>query len=160
MNTNKNNYVMLDAPFNEDAEKFRLKFFKVLENYSNEEQNIQEVAGALHSIAQSFMMEGKLEDAEMYFQKAVEVYKKTEDKYSLAFCLSQYALILRYQLKREHAEKLLVEVITLSKDLGLKRKDTKNWFLKPYFLNLLETFNERVEAEMLRKKLEKEWLLN
>jgi tetratricopeptide (TPR) repeat protein len=158
MNT-KNNQAMLSAPFNESADEFRVRFFKILESYREGKQNIQEFAGALHSIAQSYMMEGKLEDAGKYFENSIEAYKKTKDKYSLAFCMSQYALILRHQLKNAYAEKLLVEVVKLSKNLGLKRKDMKNWFLKTYFLNLLEIFNEKNEARVLKKKLEQEWNL-
>lgn len=117
------------------------------------------VAVATHNLAQSYLMEGKLSEAETFFQKAIELYKKTVDQHSLAFCLSQYALILRHQLKREESEKLLVEVVKLSKNLGLKRRDLKNWFLKPYFHNLLRLYNARKEAEILKKKLEQNWIL-
>lgn len=154
MKKEKNNNLALSAPFNEDAEKFRLKFLNALKNSSNKEESILQTAEALHSIAQSYLMEGNVEDAETYFQKAVEMYKKTLDEFSLAFCLSQYALILRNKSKCEESEQLLVEVIKLSKNLGLRRKDIKNWFLKSYFQNLLGIFNERAEAKALKQKLE------
>jgi hypothetical protein len=103
------------------------------------------------------MMEGKLNEAGLYFQQACELYRNTNDEYSLAFCLSQQALILRHQSNRDIAEKLLFEVIKLSKKLNLKRKDTKNWFVKSYFLNLLTIFNAGAEARELKYKLEQQW---
>lgn len=154
MDKEKINCLALSAPFNEDAEVFRLKYLHALENSSGEGENIQQTAEALHSIAQSYLMEGNIKDAETSFQKAVKMYKKTSDEFSLAFCLSQYALILRHLSKREQSEEMLVEVIKLSKNLRLKRKDMKNWFLKSYFLNLLEIFKEQAEAKALKRKLE------
>lgn len=150
---------MLSVSGDETLEILESKCVKVLEN-SNDEKNIREIATSLHSIAQSYLMKGQLNSAEKYFQKSVEAYRKTLDKDSLALCLSQYALILRHLSKREDAEKLLVEVVKLSKKLELKRKDVKNWFLKSYFLNLLEVFHEKLEAVALRKKLKQEWLSN
>lgn len=159
MKNNEKKSTMLSVSGDETLEILESKCVKVLEN-SNDEKNIREIATSLHSIAQSYLMKGQLNSAEKYFQKSVEAYRKTLDKDSLALCLSQYALILRHLSKREDAEKLLVEVVKLSKKLELKRKDVKNWFLKSYFLNLLEVFHEKLEAVALRKKLKQEWLSN
>lgn len=154
MNKENNINLLISAPSSEDTKEFRLKVLGTLENSFDKKENIHQTAEALHNIAQSYLMEGNIKDAETYFQKAVEMYKKTLDEFSLAFCLSQYALILRNKSKREQSEQLLVEVIKLSKNLGLRRKDIKNWFLKSYFQNLLEIFNEQAEAKALKQKLE------
>ena len=157
MKNSENKRIVVEAPFKQDIEEFRRRFDSYLENNSTRELNIHEVASVLHSIAQSYLMEGKPDEAETHFQEAIELYKKTEDEYSLAFCMSQYALILRHQSKREDAECVLMEVIKLSKKLKLKRKDVKRWFLECYFQNLLEIFNGKAEVKELKKKLEAEW---
>ena len=82
---------MLQAPFNEDVADFRLRINNNLESSSVDNE---ETATATHSIAQSYLMEGDLLHAEIYFKKSAELYRKTSDKFSLAFCLAQYALIL------------------------------------------------------------------
>ena len=151
---------MLEAPFKENPEDFRLRINNHLENNAVNNTDVLETATSLHSIAQSYLMEGNIGQAEAYFQRAVELYRKTPDEHSLIFCLGQYALILLHLSKREQAEELLVEVVRMSKNLGIKRNDIKNWFLKPYFYALLEVFNEPMEALALKKKLEQEYGTN
>lgn len=157
MEKNEDKSIRLGVLSDEDFEIFKSKLAEGLDS-SNDVQNIHEIATILHSRAQYYLMTGQTDNAEEYFQKAAEAYRKTSDEDSLAFCLSQYALILRHYSKRESAEKSLVEAVKLGKNLGLKRKDIKNWFLKPYFLNLLEIFKAPSEARMLKKKLEQAWL--
>lgn len=149
---------MLEAPLNENPEYFRLRINDYLENNPLNNTNIHETATSLHSIAQSYLMEGNGLEAEIYLQRAVGLYRKTSDEHSLIFCLAQYASVLRHLSKREEAEGLLIEVVRISKKLGIKRKDIKNWFLKPYFHALLEIFNEPMEAMLLKKKLEQEYI--
>jgi tetratricopeptide (TPR) repeat protein len=156
MEKNENSSGVLNVPFDEKTEWLQVELADILKN-SKDTENIQKIATTLHSVAQSYLMKGQLDNAEVCFQKAVEVYRKTIDEHSLVLCLSQHALVLRHQLKRENAEESLIEVVKLSRKLGIKRKDIKNWFLKSYFLNLLEIFNEKTEAILLKKKLEQEW---
>lgn len=141
---------ILSAPLYEDGEQFRLK-------YQNGDSH--ENAEVAHSIAQSYLMEGRLEEAEIYFQKAIQAYEQSNnaDYAGLAMCLSQYAVVLRFQSKRDYAEELLIKVVKLSKNLGLNRQDVKSWFLKVYFLNLFEFFDGAIEARTLRKKLSNQW---
>lgn len=148
---------MLQAPFNENITDFRLRINNNLESSFGDDE---ETATSLHSIAQSYLMEGNLLQAEIYFEKSAELYRKTSDKFSTAFCLAQYALILRHLTRIEESERLLLEVVKLIENLELKRKDIKNWFFKPYFYALLEVLKEPIEAKRLRKKLEQEWFSN
>jgi tetratricopeptide (TPR) repeat protein len=150
----KKHLIKLEIPLNDSFEEFqkRLSFDFEANTYSN-----WEIATNFHSLAQTYMMQGNLDRAELYFEKATEFYRITIDKHSLVLSLSQYALVLRPQLKSEKAEVLLVEVVKISKKLGLKLKDIKNMFLKCYFLNLIEIYNERDEAKKLRKLLLQEW---
>ena len=149
---------MLEAPLNENPDHFRLRINNHLENNSLDNTNIHETATSLHSIAQSYLMEGNISQAETYFQRAIELYRKTPDEHSLMFCSGQYASILIHLSKREEAEELLIEVVRMSKTLGIKRSDIKNWFLKPYFYALLEVFHEPMEALALKRKLEQEYV--
>lgn len=150
----KADLIKLELPFNESFEDFQGRLHKFLIDLDH---NDLEIAITLHSLAQSYMMQGNLDKAEAYFQKTVEHYRTTIDEYSLVFSMSQYALVLRPQQKNVEAENLLVEVVKLSKKLGIKKKDTKTWFLKCYFLNLIEIYNERDEAKKLRRLLLQEW---
>ena len=149
---------MLEAPLNENPEQFRFRINNYLENNPLDDTNIHETATSLHSIAQSYFIEGNGWEAKPYLQRAIELYRKTSDEHSLIFCLGQYASVLRYLSKREEAEELLTEVVRMSKKLSIKRNDIKNWFLKPYFHALLEIFNEPMEALALKKKLEQAYI--
>jgi tetratricopeptide (TPR) repeat protein len=146
--------VKLEFPVNESNEKFEnrlnhdLKFCKY-DNY--------EIAITLHNLAQSHMMQGDLDKAESYFKKAVEYYKTTDDEHNLVFCMSQFALVLKPQKKSKEAQKLLIELVRLCRKLGYIKKDVKNWFLKSYFLNLLQVYGEKTKAIELRNLLNQEW---
>jgi tetratricopeptide (TPR) repeat protein len=148
------NLTAFEEMFMGNFEYSRQIFKSISEKHTTD---LHTTATAIHNIAQSYMMEGNLDEAEIYFQKASELYRATNDEYSLALCLSQYALVLRPQLRKKEAEVLLVEVVKVSKKLELKLKDVKNWFLKSYFLNLLQIYGEKTEAIELRNLLNQEW---
>lgn len=145
---------MLKISDNENFDDFRLGIRNHLEVNA---EDIDETATSLHSIAQSYLMEGSLAEAEIYFEKAIALYRLTPDEFGRAFCLSQYSLILKHLAKSDEAEAQLLEVVRLSKNLRLKRKDIRNWFLKSYFHNLLEIFHEPKAAIDLRAKLYQEY---
>ena len=115
--------------------------------------NPHDIACAFHDVAQSNLMNGQIKDAEKHFHQAVDQYRRTSDEYSLAFCLFQCALVLRAQSKREAAEDMLVESISLIKKVGIKREDIERVYLNCYIQNLREIYNARAEDKLLRRRL-------
>ena len=119
--------------------------------------SIHETAIAVHNVAQTYLVDGDLDRSIENFEKAMDSFRQSNDSHSLAFCLGQCALALRHKARREVAESMLVEVVSIARTLKISRRDTIRWFLKPYFYNLVHLFKAYDEARILRNTLDRAW---